>query len=209
MANSASCLAKRTPCHAAAAGVAQYARHIILNNRIAQAATTYLAKAKLAGPRQLLTNAIDRSRFAGGYKEIQNFGRYFYRPDELAWAACELYLATGDTHISQQTFSASSRTRENPSKDDVGWWRLFACTEIAIRDYATAATSGPFAANQLDAKLLAKCTTTITNCGQRISMVPSKALRQQLPEGHTKHARQRRLVFLARAGIDIGGGAAI
>src|SRR6185312_11607152 len=59
----------------------------------------------------------------------------------------------------------------------------------AIRDYATAVSSGRLQASQIDSDYLAKCITTITNCGNdNLYWSQETAYGSSLPES-TKHAR--------------------
>jgi hypothetical protein len=113
---------------------------------------------------QFLTNAIALYGPGGAYQDIQHFGDDFTDQDELAWAACELYLATGDPQYQQKLFQLFP----DPTASSTwmwGWWRMFACYGNTIRDYATAVSSGRLNASQIDPSYLAKCITTITNCG--------------------------------------------
>jgi len=43
-----------------------------------------------------LSNAITQYDLGGAYQKIQHFGDDFADCDELAWAACEMFLVTGD-----------------------------------------------------------------------------------------------------------------
>ena len=61
---------------------------------LSAAAALYLQKAKLGW--QFLTNAIAKYGKNGAYQKITHYGDNFADNDELAWAACEMYLATGD-----------------------------------------------------------------------------------------------------------------
>ena len=83
--------------------------------------------------------------------------------DELAWAACEMYLATGN--VAYQTTLESSYDPSNPATIRWSWWRLFEGYGCAARDYAFAASNGRLQASQLDPVYLAKCTTQITAAG--------------------------------------------
>src|SRR4029434_1787458 len=87
-----------------------------------QTATNYLAKAQLGW--RFLTNAIARFGFGGAYQKIQHFGDDFTHQDELAWAACELFLATGDAQFQQklvQWFPDPS----SPTTFHWGWARMY------------------------------------------------------------------------------------
>lgn len=185
---------------AAVAALAQCASSPHFKQTYPQAATNYLAKAKLGW--QFLTNAIAVHGSAGAYQDIQHFGDDFTDQDELAWAACELYLATGDPQYQQKLFQFFPDPTD-PSTMLWGWWRMFACYGNAIRDYATAATSGRLQANQLDANYLAKCITTITNCGNdNLQWSQQSAYGSSLSED-TKHARSAGWYFSPVQAFDL------
>src|SRR5580765_2170194 len=86
---------KNTACTAAAvAALAQCYSSSRFRQLYPQEATNYLVTA-LRGW-QFLTNALARYGFDGSFQEIQHFDDDFTHRDELAWAACELFLATHD-----------------------------------------------------------------------------------------------------------------
>ena len=64
------------------------------------AATNYLARAQRGWG--FLTNAIAKYGKDGAYQKLTHYGDAFTHNDELAWAACELFLATGDASYHQQ-----------------------------------------------------------------------------------------------------------
>jgi hypothetical protein len=170
---------------AAVAALAQCASSPHFKQAYPQAATNYLAKAKLGW--HFLTNAIAQYG-TGEYQDIQHFGDDFTDQDELAWAACELYLATGDSQYQQKLFQFFPDPAD-PSTMMWGWWRMFACYGNSIRDYATAVSSGKLLASQIDSNYLAKCITTITNCGNdNLYWSQESAYGSSLPE-NTKHGR--------------------
>jgi len=80
----------------------------------------------------------------------------------MAWAACELYLATGNPYY-QQTLFQWFPDPTDPATFRWSWWRMSECWGNAVRSYAFAARSGRLQPNQLDPNYLAKCLTTITN----------------------------------------------
>lgn len=147
---------------AAVAALAQCASSPHMREFYPQAASNYWAKAQLGWT--FLTNAYAQHGSAGAYQKIQQFGDNFTDMDERSWAACEMYLATGDPQYEQLLFQWFPDPTD-PSTMMWGWWRMFACYGNAIRDYATAVSSGRLQASQIDTNYLAKCITTITNCG--------------------------------------------
>jgi hypothetical protein len=185
---------------AAVAALAQCASSPHFKQTYPTAAANYLAKAKLGW--QFLTNAIAQHPGGGEYQDIQHFGDDFTDQDELAWAACELYLATGDAQYQQQLFQLFPDPTD-PATMEWGWWRMFACYGNAIRDYATAVSSGRLAANKIDTNYLAKCITTITNCGNdMLYWSQESAYGSSMPE-NTKHGRSAGWYFSPVQAFDL------
>ena len=185
---------------AAVAALAQCASSPHFKQTYPQATTNYLAKAKLGW--QFLTNAIAHHGAGGEYQDIQHFGDDFTDQDELAWAACELYLATGDTQYQQKLFQLFPDPTD-PSTMEWGWWRMYACYGNAIRDYATAVSSGRLQASQIDSNYLAKCITTITNCGNdNLYWSQQTAYGSSLPVD-TKHALSAGWYFSSVQAFDL------
>ena len=154
---------KNTACTAAAvAALAQCSSSPRFKQAYPQAATNYFAKAQFGW--KFLTNAIARYGFDGAYQKIQHFGDDFTHRDELAWAACELFLATGSTTYQQSLFQWFPDPTD-PATFHYGWVRMYECYGNAVRDYAFGASSGRLSPSQLDPTYLAQCITTITNCG--------------------------------------------
>jgi hypothetical protein len=154
---------KNTACTAAAvAALAECASSLRFKEAYPETASNYLVKAQLGW--RFLTNAIARFGFDGAYQKIQHFGDDFTHRDELAWAACELFLATRDPQFQQQLF-AWFPDPTAPSTFHYGWQRMYACYGNAVRDYAFAVVSGRVTSGQIDQNYLGKCITVITNCG--------------------------------------------
>src|SRR5438309_5155253 len=79
--------------------------------------------------------------------------------DELAWAACELFLATGN-----ESFHKKLLASFRPSDDGIrrwGWWRMYESYGRAIRSYALAVKSGKAKPEQLDKFFARDCETEI------------------------------------------------
>lgn len=145
----------------AVAALAQCASSPKFKAAYPQAASNYLATA-LAGWR-FITNAIATYGTNGTFQEIQHFGDDFTDHDEIAWAACELYLATGDTQYRDMLYQWFPDPTD-PATFHWGWVRMFANYGNAVRDYAFALSSGRLKSSQIDPTYLAECITTITNC---------------------------------------------
>jgi hypothetical protein len=146
---------------ASVAALAQCASSPAFKRAYPAAAATYLQKAQLGW--QFLMNAINKYGKTGAYQKITHYSDNFADQDELAWAACEMYLATGDSSIHQKLLSWFDPS--SPSTWFWGWWHMFECYGNAIRSYTFAARSGRVAASQLDPTFLAKCQTEIATAG--------------------------------------------
>jgi len=83
--------------------------------------------------------------------------------DELAFAACSMYLATGNPDCHQRLLEWFEPS--NPDTWQYGWWHMFEFYGYAIRSYAFGARSGRVAPGQLDAAFLAKCEAEIIQTG--------------------------------------------
>lgn len=185
---------------AAVAALAQCASSPLFKQAYPQAAGNYLAKAQLGW--HFLTNAIARYGMGGAYQKVQHFGDDFTDLDELSWAACELFLATGDTRYQAQ-LETWFPDPTDPATMHWGWWRMYACYGNAIRDYATAVRSGRLQAGQLDESYLAKCITTITNCGNdNLQWSRENAYGSSLPDA-TKGARSAGWYFSPAQAFDL------
>ncbi|MHB8522382.1 MAG: glycoside hydrolase family 9 protein [Limisphaerales bacterium] len=143
---------------ASVAALAQCASSPLFKKTFPAAAASYLAQAKLGW--QFLSNAIAKYGKAGAYQKITHYGDMFAHDDELAWAACEMYLATGDATYQQTLLSWFDPA--SPATWRWGWWHMFGCYGNAIRSYAFAVKSGRLSASQLDPVFLAKCQAEIS-----------------------------------------------
>ena len=146
---------------AAVAALAQCASSPAFKAAYPQVAASYLAKAKLGWT--FLTNAIAKYGKNGIYQKITHYGDTFADQDELAWAACEMFIATGDQGIHQTLMSWFDPS--NSATWRWGWWHMSECYGNAIRDYAFAARDGKLQASQLDPTFLAKCQAEIAAAG--------------------------------------------
>jgi hypothetical protein len=146
---------------ASVAALAQCATSPLFKQTYPDAAAAYLAKAQLGW--QFLTNAIAKYGKNGAYQKITHYGDNFADNDELAWAACQMYLATGDSSIHQLLLSWFDPA--DPATWRWGWWHMSECYGHAIRSYAFAVQSGRVSANQLDATFLSKCQTQVSAAG--------------------------------------------
>jgi hypothetical protein len=116
---------KNTACTAAAvAALAQISSSPRFKQAYPQVASNYLATAKRGW--QFLTNAIAQHGLAGAYQKIQHFGDDFTDQDERAWAACELFLASGDPQYQAKLFEWFPDPTDHGTFQ-YGWRRMFAC----------------------------------------------------------------------------------
>jgi hypothetical protein len=146
---------KTTAVTAAAVGaLAQAGSSPRFRQQYPEAAAAYLQKAQLGW--KFLTNAIARFGKDGAYQKITGYGDDFMHDDELAWAACEMYLATGDSYYHQKLMEWFPNPAD-PATYRWGWWRLAWCYGNAIRSYAFAGRTGRIPSAQLNAAYLSKC----------------------------------------------------
>jgi hypothetical protein len=138
---------------AAVAALAQASSSPLFKKQFPEAAAVYLKKAKKGW--EFLDRAIAKFGNEGAYQKITHYGDDFMHDDELAWAACELFLATGD-----ESFHKKLLHSFQPGDDRIrrwGWWRLYEGYGRAIRSYALAVKSGKAKTAQLDQFFLRGC----------------------------------------------------
>jgi hypothetical protein len=142
---------------AAVAALAQCASSPKFKQQFPEAAALYLEKAKKGWA--FLEHALAKYGKDGAYQKITHYGDDSTDHDELAWAACELFLATGDKAFDDKLVNELKPS--DPGTRMWGWWRMYACWGNAIRDYAFAARSGRMKREQLNPSLLADCENEI------------------------------------------------
>jgi hypothetical protein len=147
---------------AAVAALAQCASSPAFKAAYPSVATAYLQKAQLGW--QFLTDAIAIHGKDGAYQKITFYGDTYMHDDELAWAACEMFLATGDTQYRDKLF-AWFPDPSDPNTFRFGWWRMSESWGNAIRSYAFAARTSRLLASQLDSAYLAACEAQIVAAG--------------------------------------------
>jgi hypothetical protein len=116
-------------------------------------AARYLAAARRGW--EFLTAAIKRHGKDGAYQKLTHYGDEFGHNDELVWAACEMFAATGE-----EQYHAQVRAWLDPSDTETrrwGWWRLCESHGRAIRSYAFAVRSGRLKEKQMEPLLLKRC----------------------------------------------------
>jgi hypothetical protein len=147
---------------AAVAALAQCSSSPEFKRRYPEDARRYFAQAQLGW--KFLLEAIARHGKAGAYQKLTHYGDTFRHDDELAWAACEMFVATGDAAYRDKLFE----WYPDPTAGSThfwGWWRAAFAYGNALRSYAFAARSGRLREDQLDAVYLAKCAGELRRAG--------------------------------------------
>ncbi|HEX2749276.1 MAG TPA: glycoside hydrolase family 9 protein, partial [Verrucomicrobiales bacterium] len=142
---------------AAVAALAQTASSPLFKRQFPGPAALYLERARKGWA--FLQNAIAKNGRDGSYQKITHYGDTFMHDDELAWAATEMFLATGDESIHQKLVAEFDPV--SPAMKKWSWVRLFESCGCAIRSYAFAAASGRVAAAKLNTAHLQKCRAEI------------------------------------------------
>ena len=138
---------------AAVAALAQASSSPLFKRQFPEAAADYLRKAEKGW--EFLNRAIEKFGNDGAYQKLTHYGDDFMHDDEIAWSACELFLATGDEAYHRRLLRSFS-----PGDDRIrrwGWWRLYEGYGRAIRSYALAVKSGRMTPDQLDRSFLRAC----------------------------------------------------
>jgi hypothetical protein len=184
---------------AATAALAQCASSPRFKKQFPEAAAQYLEKAKKGW--QFLEKAIAKYGQDGAYQKITHYGNEFMHDDELAWAACELYLATGDTGYQEKLLGWLHPA--DPGTRRWGWWRLYEAYGCAIHSYAFAARSGRLKPPQLDTHLLEECENEIAAAGEdQLRRARDCAYGTSFPE-EGKRNRSAGWYFSDDAGFDL------
>jgi hypothetical protein len=146
---------------AAVAALAQISSSPLFKQQFPAAAAAYFQKAQLGW--NFLLAAIAAHGKDGAYQKLTHYGDVFMHDDELAWAACEMFVATGDPAYERQLVAwydpANKATRRWT------WWRLFEGYGCAARDFAFSARTGRLKTAQLDPGFLKECEAEILAAG--------------------------------------------
>lgn len=185
---------------AAVAALAQCASSPRFKQAYPEIAARYLEKAKLGW--RFLLDAVQRYGKDGGYQKITHYGDDFTDRDELAWAAAEIYLATGDLEAHQKLLSWFNPA--DPATWRWGWWHMSQCWGNAIRSYAFAVRSGRLGSNtQLDANFLAKSESEIVAAGDdTLKWAKQSAYGTSFPEA-TKRVKAAGWYFSTDQAFDV------
>jgi hypothetical protein len=184
---------------AAIAALAQCASSPAFKKQFPEAAALYLTKAEKGW--EFLDRAIAKYGKDGAYQKITHYGNEFMHDDELAWAACEMYLATGEPVFQQKLMEWLHPS--DPATRKWGWWRLYDAYGCAIRSYAFAARSGRVRRDQLNQLLLEECEEEIAEAGMaQLSRARHSAYGTSFPD-ETKRAGTAGWYFSCDAAFDL------
>jgi len=184
---------------AAVAALAQCASSPLFKKQFPEEAQRYLAKAKLGWA--FLQRAIEAHGKDGAYQKITHYGDQFMHDDELAWAACEMFLATGDAGAHQQLIQWLSPG--DPATRKWTWWRLYEAYGCAIRSYAFAGVTRRVERQALDQRLLKSCEDEIVAAGQeQLHRAEDSAYGTSLP-AETKRSRSAGWYFSLDQAFDL------
>lgn len=183
---------------AATAALAQCATSPLFKKEFPEAAALYLKKARAGWA--FLERALAAHGRDGAYQKLTHYGDDFMHDDELAWAACEMYLATGDESIHQKLLDT---LKPGGDTSKWGWWRLYGSWGCAIRDYAFAARSGRTKREKLDRQLLAACEDEVINAANDdLRFSDNSAYGTSFPE-ETKRTRTAGWYFSGDQAFDL------
>jgi hypothetical protein len=148
-----------------------------------------------------LEQALSRFGKEGSYQKLTHYGNDFTHDDELAWAACEMFLATGDSAYHRKLIAWLNPA--SPATRKWGWWRLYEGYGCAIRSYAFAAKSGRVRRDHLDAILLSHCEEEIEQGGvEQFRRARESAYGTSFP-AETKRARSAGWYFSTDRALDL------
>ena len=184
---------------AAVAALAQCSSSPTFKRQFPEAAARYLASAKKGW--EFLERAIAKYGNDGAYQKITHYGNDFQHDDERAWAACELFLATGDKAYQKKLIELF-----DPSDAGIrrwGWMRLYDAYGCAIRSYAFAAKAGKIKREQQQPLFLDRCEAEIAADGEdQLRRARESAYGTSFPE-ETKRVRTAGWYFSMDAAFDL------
>ncbi|MSU60093.1 MAG: glycoside hydrolase family 9 [Pedosphaera sp.] len=147
---------------AATAALAQCASSPKFRAQFPEAAVMYLEKAKKGWA--FLERALAKHGKDGAYQRISHYGDIFMHDDELAWAACEMFLATGDEAFQKKLIGWMNVG--DISTRRWSWWRMFEAYGSAIRSYTFAAEAGKIKRAQQNPLYLDRCEAEVAALGE-------------------------------------------
>jgi hypothetical protein len=184
---------------AAVAALAQCSSSPTFKKQFPAEAKAYLEKARKGWT--FLEQAIAKFGKDGAYQKITHYGDEFMHDDELAWAACELYLATGDKAYDKKVNEWLKPA--DPGTRKWNWLRLYDSYGNAIRSYAFAAKAGKVKRQELSPVLLRECEDEIIGASEdQLRRAQQSAYGTSFPE-ETKRVRTAGWYFSSDAAFDL------
>src|ERR1044071_3247665 len=184
---------------AASAALAQCASSPTFKKQFPEAAALYLEKAKKGWI--FLQRALSRFGKDGAYQKITHYGDEFMHDDELAWAACELFIATQQPDYHNQLLPWLDPS--NPANRKWGWLRLHDAFGNDIRSYGFAARAGKIKRELLQPLLLEQCEAEIVAAGEeQLHRAQNSAYGTTFPD-ETKRSRSAGWYFSSDAAFDL------
>ncbi|WP_199226861.1 glycoside hydrolase family 9 protein [Opitutus sp. ER46] len=150
---------------AAVAALAQCAGSPAFKRHYPDVAQRYLAQATRGWA--FLERALSQHGKADAYQRLTHYGDSFQHDDELAWAAAELFVATGNRAYERRLFEWFPNPGD-PATRQYGWRRASFAYGNALRSYAFAPRNGRLARNQVDANYLARCELELRRAGDDV-----------------------------------------
>jgi hypothetical protein len=147
---------------AAVAALAQCASSPKFREYYPEAARQYVEFARRGW--KFLLAAEERHGKGKAYRTFTHYGDLFGDADEIAWAACELWLATGEPEFERELLARLDP--RDPKARRWGWRRLSEGYGNAIRSYAFAARSGRIDRAKLDRLMLGRCEDELIACAE-------------------------------------------
>jgi len=184
---------------AATAALAQCASSPTFKRQFPDAAKLYLEKARRGW--NFLEKAIAKFGKDGSYQKITHYGDQFMHDDELAWAACEMYIATAEKPFHDKVIEWLHPS--DPATRIWGWIRLSESYGCAIRSYAFAVKSGKLKPDQVDTLLKEQCENEIIAMGQdQLRRASASAYGTSFPD-ETKRVKAAGWYFSGDAAFDL------
>jgi len=149
-----------------------------------------------------LTNAFATYGQAGASQHMG--GSYYGQDDNLAWAYCELYLATTNQYF--HTLLLNSFTPGSSADAHWTWEHMDAGYGRAIRSYAFAAQIGRVPAAALNPAWLAQCDGEITNWAASETTYASQSAYGTSFPWESKHMNASGWFFSSDQAFDIAAG---
>jgi len=190
---------------AAVAALAQISSSPLFKTQFPESSAIYLEKALKGWA--FLQRAFQEHGRDGSYQRMTHYGDEFLHDDELAWAAAELFLATGDATYQTELISHYEPSNIKTFRWD--WWRLFEGYGCAARSYGFAARTGRRGLTELKPAYLAKCQEQIRlGAADHVRFINETAYETSFPTP-SKQQRTAGWYFSAQQSFDIAVGAAL